>query len=67
MNTISLMALVIVLAFGIGFFVAALIWFISWVISPKINSKTIPGFSKLFGSIKNRSYEETQITNSGKK
>jgi len=41
MSVVNFTLLVIVLSFGIGFFVAALIWFISWVISPKKNAKTI--------------------------
>jgi hypothetical protein len=46
MNAINFVGLVIVLAFGIGFFVAALIWFISWIISPKKKEKRITDFFK---------------------
>jgi hypothetical protein len=41
MSVMNFTLLVVVLAFGIGFFVAAIIWFISWVITPKKNQKTI--------------------------
>lgn len=43
MSVINFIALVIVLAFAIGFFVAGLIWLISWILAPKTNQKTISG------------------------
>jgi len=41
MNTMNFIAIVIVLAFATGFLVAALIWGISWLISPKEAKETI--------------------------
>jgi hypothetical protein len=35
MNVTGFIATVVVLAFATGFFVAAIIWFIGWVLSPK--------------------------------
>jgi hypothetical protein len=35
MTVSGFVALVVLLAFAIGFFVAAIIWFIGWVLSPK--------------------------------
>jgi hypothetical protein len=52
MSVIKFMALVIILAFAIGLFVAALIWIISWIISPKKNEKSISGLLKINSAAK---------------
>lgn len=50
MSAISFVAIVILLSFATGFVVAAIIWFISWAISPKDEKNTISGFMKAFNS-----------------
>jgi hypothetical protein len=64
MNATGFVALVVVLAFGIGFFVAAIIWLMSWAISPK-EENALSRFFKDFGSKYKRSLPATNVVSVG--
>jgi hypothetical protein len=61
MSAFSFVALVIVLAFATGFVVAAIIWLISWAISPKKEKSSISGFMKVYNSYYKPHLNEARI------
>ena len=59
MNTIGFVAICIVLAFAIGFTVAAIIWLLCWLMQPKDQREKLFGFLKVFKSNKQSDLSET--------